>query len=235
MSLAGPPGAEGPAGEAALPAADRRSRAIAIAAAAFLAAAAFWALPPAAAALAALAAAAALWATVIDLERFEIPDGASLAIGATGIGFAVAGGAHAPEPTLADLAVLLARLPAPPADWTRAADATGRLAVAAAAVGDALARAAVVLAILRALQLGYRRLRGAEGFGTGDVKLAAALATWLAWDELDTALTVAVAAALVAVVIAALRRGRAVAATPIPFGAFLALATIGVAAVRIAG
>jgi len=246
VSPPGPPGAEVPVAEnpaddgsgaemsghevsgdaAALPLADRRSRGIAAAATAVLAAAAFAALPPVGAALAALGTAGALWATVIDLERFEIPDGAVLAILATGIGFAVTGGVQAPAPLAAELALLLAGVTPFPGSGAE----SGAIAVA-----DAVGRAVFVLAVLRALQLGYRRLRGVEGFGTGDVKLAAALATWLAWDELDSALTVAVAAALVAVGIAALRRGRVAAAAPIPFGAFLALATLGVAAARIAG
>jgi leader peptidase (prepilin peptidase) / N-methyltransferase len=91
------------------------------------------------------------------------------------------------------------------------------------AILDALLRAAVAAAVLETVRLLYRRLRGIEGLGMGDVKLAAAGAPWLPWSHLQVALLIAVCAALLVVT------GRALIARNalhmrlvLPFGAFLA-------------
>jgi leader peptidase (prepilin peptidase) / N-methyltransferase len=91
------------------------------------------------------------------------------------------------------------------------------------AILDALLRAAVAAAVLETVRILYWRLRGIEGLGMGDVKLAAAGAPWLPWSHLQVALLIAVCAALLVVA------GRALIARDglnvrlaLPFGAFLA-------------
>lgn len=74
--------------------------------------------------------------------------------------------------------------------------------------------------LLRAL---YFRLRGAEGLGLGDVKLAAVAGAWLGPAPLASACLVAALAGLVAVLAMAVIPGRRLAATDhIPFGSFIA-------------
>jgi leader peptidase (prepilin peptidase)/N-methyltransferase len=91
------------------------------------------------------------------------------------------------------------------------------------AILDAALRAAVAAATLEVVRMLYRRFRGIEGLGMGDVKLAAAGAPWLPWSQLQVALLIAVCAALLVVA------GRALIARDglhmrlaLPFGAFLA-------------
>ena len=69
----------------------------------------------------------------------------------------------------------------------------------------------------------YWRLRGREGLGLGDVKLAAAGGAWIGWEHLaDMVLLAAVGALGFAIALAALRRGRLSGGEMIPFGTFLA-------------
>jgi leader peptidase (prepilin peptidase)/N-methyltransferase len=91
------------------------------------------------------------------------------------------------------------------------------------AIIDAVLRAAVAAAVLEIVRILYWRLRGIEGLGMGDVKLAAASGPWLPWSHLQVALLIAVCAALLVVA------GRALIARDgvhmrlaLPFGAFLA-------------
>ena len=91
------------------------------------------------------------------------------------------------------------------------------------AILDAVLRAAVAATVLEIVRILYRLLRGIEGLGMGDVKLAAAGAPWLPWSHLQVALLIAVCAALIALA------GRALIARDglhlrlaLPFGAFLA-------------
>jgi leader peptidase (prepilin peptidase)/N-methyltransferase len=70
---------------------------------------------------------------------------------------------------------------------------------------------------------GYRRLRGREGLGLGDVKLAAAAGAWTGWYDLPNVVLLAAATALSLAVAQALVRRRSLAASErIAFGAFLA-------------
>jgi leader peptidase (prepilin peptidase)/N-methyltransferase len=74
--------------------------------------------------------------------------------------------------------------------------------------------------LVRAL---YYRVRGQEGLGLGDVKLAAAGGAWIGWQHLaDMILIAAVAALALAVLAAAGRRQELSGASKIPFGSFLA-------------
>jgi leader peptidase (prepilin peptidase)/N-methyltransferase len=65
-----------------------------------------------------------------------------------------------------------------------------------APVGIALMRACVSGALFLAIRLGYRRWRGRDGLGLGDVKLATVAGAWLDWFALAVALEIAVVAAL---------------------------------------
>lgn len=68
----------------------------------------------------------------------------------------------------------------------------------------------------------YRRIRGREGLGMGDVKLLAAGGAWVAWQGLASVVLIASAAALaVAAVQAAQDRSHIQATTRIPFGLYL--------------
>jgi leader peptidase (prepilin peptidase)/N-methyltransferase len=74
------------------------------------------------------------------------------------------------------------------------------------------------------LRAGYRRFRGFEGLGMGDVKLAAAAGTWVGLEGLPMVLILATTAAVAAVLVAQARGSEQAITrtTPIPFGSFLA-------------
>jgi leader peptidase (prepilin peptidase) / N-methyltransferase len=76
---------------------------------------------------------------------------------------------------------------------------------------------------LAALAWGWRRFRGRDGLGMGDAKLLAAIGAWVGLGDLPFVLLLAACAGLVAAGAAALLGKRITAATPIPFGPFLAL------------
>lgn len=79
--------------------------------------------------------------------------------------------------------------------------------------------------LLRAL---WFRLRGFEGLGLGDVKLAAVAGAWLSLALLAPACLAAALAGLAGVLVAALRPGRKLAMTDeIPFGSFIAPVILG--------
>lgn len=83
-------------------------------------------------------------------------------------------------------------------------------------------RGLVMAALFFGLREGYRRLRGREGIGLGDVKLAGVAGVWLSWMGLAIAVDLAALSALAVVVLQAFRGRRITAATAIPFGLFLA-------------
>jgi leader peptidase (prepilin peptidase)/N-methyltransferase len=96
---------------------------------------------------------------------------------------------------------------------------------------DGSAPAALLVAALRGLGLAvafwilraaYLRLRGQEGIGLGDVKLAAVAGVWLALLAIALAIEIAALAALTVVLIRALRGKRVTGKTPVPFGLFFA-------------
>jgi len=74
------------------------------------------------------------------------------------------------------------------------------------------------------LAVAYRALRGRDGLGLGDAKLAAALAAWLSLDKLPPLLLTAALLGLALVAIGAARGRQTTATTRIPFGACLAAA-----------
>lgn len=103
--------------------------------------------------------------------------------------------------------------------------AAGLLAAAAldpATLADHAAAAALGGGGLALLAFAYRRLRGRDGLGDGDVKL---LAAGGAWDGLAALPTILVLAALAGLLLAVLRHGwRLERTTAVPFGPPLCLA-----------
>jgi leader peptidase (prepilin peptidase) / N-methyltransferase len=94
---------------------------------------------------------------------------------------------------------------------------------AGAAVATAALRGIVTALALFGLWAAYRRLRGREGIGLGDVKLAAVAGVWLDWPSIPLAFEIAALAALSACLARWLVSGRSVRATTrLPFGLFLA-------------
>ncbi|HXZ14410.1 MAG TPA: A24 family peptidase [Roseiarcus sp.] len=86
----------------------------------------------------------------------------------------------------------------------------------------AAARAAVMFAAFLTFRIGFRRLRGFDGIGLGDVKLAAAAGAWLDWASLPLAVNIAALAALAAALVQRLRSKEVGMRSRLPFGAFLA-------------
>lgn len=176
-------------------------------------------VPPFAAVFAGLAA----WVAIADLRTYEIPDEANIALLVTGLAWAAFGAPPASLPLTPSLV------------FGTAAD-TPTWAGPLFGVIDGLARAAIAAGTLLAVRTFYRRARGIEGLGLGDIKLAGAVAPWLAWPDLPTALFVAVLFALLVIVAVSLAaRRRLDMAAWIPFGAFLAPAAWIVWALRVGG
>jgi leader peptidase (prepilin peptidase) / N-methyltransferase len=90
-------------------------------------------------------------------------------------------------------------------------------------IGAALLRGAVLAGCFFALRALYARVRGREGIGLGDVKLAGAAGVWLAWTTIPVAIEIAALAALAVYVVRQFAGGRVMSATArMPFGLFLA-------------
>jgi leader peptidase (prepilin peptidase)/N-methyltransferase len=91
-------------------------------------------------------------------------------------------------------------------------------------VFDSLIGAAVGGGSFYVLRAAYSRLRGFEGLGMGDVKLAAAAGAWVGLEGLPMVLILATTGAVAAVLFAQARgTDQAISrTTPIPFGSFLA-------------
>ena len=91
------------------------------------------------------------------------------------------------------------------------------------AVAIALLRGAVLALLFLGLRLLYRRLRGREGLGLGDVKLAGVMGAWLGLATIPIAVEIAALAALAAYGVRRHAAGRPLdAAAKFPFGLFLA-------------
>ena len=73
-----------------------------------------------------------------------------------------------------------------------------------------------------AFRAGYRGLRGREGMGLGDVKLAAVAGVWLGWTDLPVAVDIAALSALASALLGRLRGNEWSLAAKLPFGAFFA-------------
>jgi leader peptidase (prepilin peptidase)/N-methyltransferase len=109
----------------------------------------------------------------------------------------------------AALALLRAGTVGPDADWH--------------GVLWAALRAAAITVPFLALMIGYRRWRGRDGLGLGDIKLAAVAGAWLGWATIFAVIELATLSALGAYFINGYVRKRPLKATAfLPFGLFLA-------------
>lgn len=90
-------------------------------------------------------------------------------------------------------------------------------------VGFAVLRGAVLALLFYGLREAYRRLRGREGIGLGDVKLAGVAGAWLGWLAMPIAIEIATLAAIAVFAVRHYAMGRPLnAALKFPFGLFLA-------------
>lgn len=87
-----------------------------------------------------------------------------------------------------------------------------------------LAGAVIGYCAFAAISWAFARLRGREGLGQGDAKLAAAAGAWLGWTPLPSVVLIACAAGFLWVAAMAIVRGRAALTERIPFGVALAIA-----------
>jgi leader peptidase (prepilin peptidase)/N-methyltransferase len=117
-----------------------------------------------------------------------------------------------------------------PNELTAAAAALGLVHAAvtepdamAQAIAWSVARGAVLALLFFALRAAYARVRGREGMGLGDVKLAGAGGVWLSWHAIPIAIEIAALSALAAIALKhVLGQRRLHATTRLPFGLFLA-------------
>ena len=77
--------------------------------------------------------------------------------------------------------------------------------------------------VLAGLRLAYRRLRGREGLGFGDVKLLAAAGAWVGWEGLPSVMAIAALSGLAAAALLSLKGERLTATTKLAFGPYLCL------------
>ena len=80
------------------------------------------------------------------------------------------------------------------------------------------------IAIFYGIAVAYRRARGQDGLGMGDVKLAGAAGAWLGWQDLPFVVLLACAFGFLWVGVAMMRRGRTALGERIPFGVALCFA-----------
>ncbi|HKA76698.1 MAG TPA: A24 family peptidase [Pseudolabrys sp.] len=157
------------------------------------------------------------WAASIAASLILLPN----AQGAIGGGLAV---------LMIAIAVVDARRFIIPDELTAAALVLGFLHAAIQAsdlVMEALASAALRGAVLAfaflSLRVLFRRIRGREGIGLGDVKLAGVAGVWLDWSMAPVAIEIAALAALAAYAMRLLSKRRSVRSTSrMPFGLFFA-------------
>jgi len=119
-----------------------------------------------------------------------------------------------------------------PDAWNAPAALGGLIAVALEAsivgasplvgVGHALVSLILCGGVFYFLREFYFRLRGVEGLGFGDVKLAATGGIWVGWEIFPAVVTVAAIGAILWIVFAAILQRGWSRERKIPFGAFLA-------------
>jgi leader peptidase (prepilin peptidase) / N-methyltransferase len=102
------------------------------------------------------------------------------------------------------------------------ATGAGAEAAPAIAIVHALVRASLMFALFFGFRAGYRALRGLEGMGFGDVKLAAVAGVWLDWSFLPVVVEIAALSALAMALYARFRGEGFDPKTRLPFGAFFA-------------
>lgn len=92
-----------------------------------------------------------------------------------------------------------------------------------AALGLAALRGAMLATAFWSMRLLYRRFRGQDGLGLGDVKLACVAGVWLDWSAIPIAIEIAALSALAVCAVRYFRDGRSFrATTKLPFGLFFA-------------
>jgi len=90
-------------------------------------------------------------------------------------------------------------------------------------LATAALRGAVLALAFWGLRIAYGRLRGREGIGLGDVKLAGVAGVWLDWATMPVAVEIAALAALAVYAVKRFRGSRSVRRTiRLPFGLFFA-------------
>lgn len=119
---------------------------------------------------------------------------------------------------LADIDIRLQILPDPLTLGLAAAGLAATYLLAPHRLADHVIGAAAGFAVFVAVAAAYRRLRGRDGLGGGDVKLMAAAGAWVSWEGLASLVLLASLAALAFVL---LRPGQRAAAARLPFGPFL--------------
>ena len=91
------------------------------------------------------------------------------------------------------------------------------------AIATALARGGVLASGFLLIRSVYAQVRGVEGIGLGDVKLAAVAGAWLDWQMMPIAVEIAASSALTIYVVRHLLFGRPLRAVErVPFGLFFA-------------
>jgi len=92
-----------------------------------------------------------------------------------------------------------------------------------AAIGMAALRGAVLALLFLGLRLLYRRVRGRDGIGLGDVKLAGVMGAWLGWVTIPIAVEIAALSAIAVYLFRHYAGDRPIDRTlKFPFGLFLA-------------
>jgi leader peptidase (prepilin peptidase)/N-methyltransferase len=100
--------------------------------------------------------------------------------------------------------------------------ALGLKSEASEAIANALMRAAIMFGVFFAFRVGYRKLRGREGMGLGDVKLAAVAGVWLNWADLPIAVDIAALSALASALLGRASGKEWSPTEKLPFGFFFA-------------
>ena len=155
------------------------------------------------------------WAAGIATSLILVPT----ALGVAGGGLAV---------LMIAIAIVDARRFIIPNELTAAALALGFLHAAiqgpvVEALASAALRGAVLAVAFLSLRVLYRRIRGRDGIGLGDVKLAGVAGVWLDWWVLPVAIEIAALAALAVYAMRFLHGRTSVRSmTKLPFGLFFA-------------
>ncbi len=89
-------------------------------------------------------------------------------------------------------------------------------------VASGALRALLLAALFFGFRLMYRWIRGHDGLGLGDVKLAAVAGLWLDWMSAAIAVDIAALSALAFVLIGVARGHKVSKKTKVPFGLFFA-------------
>lgn len=95
---------------------------------------------------------------------------------------------------------------------------------------DAIAGVALGGVFLAAVAAGFRRLRGIDGLGLGDVKFLGAAGAWVGWQGVGPLVFLAAVSALVWIGIRRARGSALDRTTPVPFGPHLCVALLAVRA-----